>query len=133
MRIGFYMKWPRGSLGWAGNVIGDELYAESLASALRRRPGVTSAELYAPNRLPPAGGLDVLVHLNDEPPRRDWARRHVLYLQNTYGGGSDRALARFQGWGFDGYAFISNRLLEIHRASGRDEHGRPTTEESVKS
>jgi spore maturation protein CgeB len=117
VRIGFHMKWPKGSLERRGNVIGDELYAESMCRVLRGLPGVTSAELYAPNHLPP-GDLDVLIYLNDSLPERAWARRHVLYVQNAYGEGSDRALARFREARYDGYAFISNKLLAIHRAEG---------------
>jgi spore maturation protein CgeB len=119
VKVGFYMKWPKGSLERRGNVIGDELYAESMCRALRTLDGVEGAELYAPNA-PPPPGLDVLVYLNDTPPERGWARRHVLYVQNAYGDGSDAIVARLRAARYDGYAFISNKLLGLHRAAGHE-------------
>jgi spore maturation protein CgeB len=119
MRIGFYMQWAKGSLGRAGNVIGDELYAEAMCRTLRGMPGVEHAELYAPGHRPDRD-LDMMVYLNDTPVERGWARRHAYYVQNAYAGGSEHALRRFQAAGADGFAFISRKLLEIHRATGGD-------------
>lgn len=118
MKIGFYLKWPKGLSGTKGcNVIGDELYAESMCRTLLRSEIVGSAEIYAPNSLPKEKP-DVMIYLNDTLPHREWAKKHILYLQNAYGEGSDKALVKFQQAGYDGYAFISNRLLDIHRAAG---------------
>lgn len=117
MRIGLHVKWPKGSLGSAGNVIGDELHGESMCRALREFPGVETCELHAPNHLP-AGRLDVMIYLNDTEPDGRFAAKHVLYMQNAYEEGSDTALARAQKIGYDGYAFISNKLLVLHRGAG---------------
>jgi spore maturation protein CgeB len=117
MNIGCYIHWPKGSLNSKGNVLGDELIGESMCSALRRMKGVGSCELYAPNNLPECC-LDVMIYLNDTPPNDVWAKKHLLYMQNAYGDGSDRALSRLQQRRYDGYAFISNKLLELHRRDG---------------
>lgn len=118
MKIGFFLKWPRGLSGKTGcNVIGDELFAEAMCRELCRIESVDSAAVYAPNQLPPER-LDVMVYLNDTPPRREWAEKHVLYMQNAYGEGSDVMLERFHAAGYDGYAFISNKLLTIHTSKG---------------
>jgi spore maturation protein CgeB len=119
MRIGFYMRWPKGSLGRAGNVLGDELYAEAMCRTLRAAPEMEHADLYAPNH-PPDRALDVMVYLNDTPVERAWARRHVYYVQNAYADGSEHALRRFQAAGADGFAFISRKLLAMHREDGGD-------------
>jgi spore maturation protein CgeB len=115
MKIGFYMKWPKGNFNdpnW--NVIGDELYANSMVKALRLHPKIQSVDLYAPNYLP-AIPLDIMVYMNDTEPLNKYARKHVIYMQNAYGEGSEAILKKFQDIGYDGYAFISNKLLEIHK------------------
>lgn len=116
MKIGFFIQWPKGSLATKGNVIGDELHAEAMCKALRHL-GAESCELYAPNCLPNEK-LDVMVYLNDTPPRAEWANKHVLYMQNAFGEGSDKALFRLREMKFDGYAFISRKLLDIHISAG---------------
>jgi spore maturation protein CgeB len=117
MKIGFYIRWPKQSLNSSGNVLGDELYADSMCRALVSAGLVDEAELYAPNHLP-ASKLDVMIYLNDTPSQAEWASRHVLYVQNAYGEGSDNRLREFHGFGYDGYAFISHKLLELHRRAG---------------
>lgn len=117
-KLGFYLIWNLGSLqGRHGNVLGDELYAQSLAVALRGLDPSLDVDVYGPNHLP-AQKLDVMVYMNDNAPDPTWSDKHVLYLQNAYGEGSDRKLAVLRRNGYDGYAFISNRLLEIHKAEG---------------
>ena len=118
MKIGFYLKWPKGLSGTKGcNVIGDELYAESMCRTLLKSESVDSAKIYAPNCLPKEKP-DVMIYLNDTLPHGEWAEKHLLYIQNAYGEGSDKALVKFHQADYDGYAFISNRLLDIHRAAG---------------
>lgn len=118
MNIGLYLKWDKGSLtNKNGNVLGDELYAESLVKALLEIQGVMNAAVYAPNNIPKSK-LDVMIYLNDTPPIDDVAHRHVLYMQNAYGDGSDVLLKTFQKIGYDGYIFISNLLLNMHKESG---------------
>jgi len=118
MEVGFYLKWPKGHSGTQGcNVIGDELYAESMCQSLLKSENVDSAEIYAPN-YPPKEKVDLIIYLNDTIPDKKWAKKHLLYMQNAYGEGSDRALEKFHDADYDGYAFISNRLLEIHKKEG---------------
>jgi len=52
MKIGFYIKWNKHSLHSKANVIGDELFGESLCKALRKFSEVSDAQLYAPNYIP---------------------------------------------------------------------------------
>lgn len=117
MKIGLYIKWNKGSLSSKGNVLGDELHGESMCRSLRKLKSVQSAELYAPNHLP-VERLDVMIYLNDTVPNESWARKHVLYMQNAYGEGSDNVMKSFQKIGYDGYAFISKRLLDLQRQQG---------------
>ncbi|CAD6491538.1 MAG: Glycosyl transferases group 1 [Candidatus Argoarchaeum ethanivorans] len=118
IKIGFYIKWSKGSLNSKMNVLGDELLADSMCRALLKNSSVESCELYAPNYLPDHK-LDVMIYLNDTKPNSSWAAKHVLYLQNAYGEGSGTILKKMQQLGYDGYAFISERLHQIHR---RDEY-----------
>jgi len=101
------------------NFIGDEIYAESLCQAISRIDGVESAEVFAPNH-EPQGRQDFMIYLNDLPPRPETADRHVLYLQNAYNEGSDRKLRELTAHRYNGYAFISHGLLDIHRKDGLD-------------
>jgi spore maturation protein CgeB len=116
--IGFCLTWNLGSLERKqGNVLGDELYARSLAKALEQIDPEIQAGVYAPNRLP-TEPLDVMVYMNDNAPKNTWARKSVLYLQNAYGEGADRKLAQLRNHRYDGYAFISRKLLDMHQADG---------------
>ncbi|SJZ68030.1 spore maturation protein CgeB [Trichlorobacter thiogenes] len=117
MKIGFYIQWPKNSMNSKGNVLGDELIGESLVRAFRRLPEIDWCELYAPNHLPDRA-LDIMIYMNENEPVKEWARRHVLYMQNAYGDGSDAVLRKFQSRKYDGYAFISKRLLQLHLAEG---------------
>lgn len=117
MHVGLYIKWNKGSLGSQGNVLGDELHGESMCRALKKMKGIQSADLYAANHLP-LHQLDVMIYLNDTAPNKNWAQKHVLYMQNAYGEGSDTVLKAFQNIGYDGYAFISKRLLDLHVQAG---------------
>ncbi len=117
MNIGLYIKWQKGSLERCGNVLGDELYGESICDALLRDPRVNECRLYAPN-FSPQKKLDVMVYLNDSPPNDRWAHKHVIYMQNAYGVGSDILLREFQRERYDGYTFISYKLLDLHKNAG---------------
>jgi spore maturation protein CgeB len=117
LEIGLYIRWPKGSLHSRGNVIGDELHAEGMLRALRKFPDIQDCALYAPNHLP-SRKLDVMIYLNDTPPDERWARKHILYMQNAFGEGSYKILESFRKMNFDGYAFISQKLLDIHRREG---------------
>jgi spore maturation protein CgeB len=118
MNIGFYIKWNKGSLAAKqGNVIGDELLCLSMIKYLCRIPGV-HAELYAPNFLP-GNKVDVMVYMNDTPPNFDWAVKHIIYIQNAYNSGGDAVLHHLVKAGYDGFVFYSNKLLQMHKESGR--------------
>jgi len=114
MTIGFAMKWPKGM----NHFVGEEWYAESLCRELRQMKGVQTVELYAPNSMPSAQ-LDVMIHLNETLPG-PFARKHVLYMQNFFPQGSNVILSYLQKAGYDGYIFVSNKLLELHRQAGYD-------------
>ena len=119
MNLGFMIKWNKGSLNSKyGNVIGDELLGESLCAAINRTIPECHAQLYAPNYLP-TNKLDVMIYLNDIEPIDDYAKIHVLYLQNGgYGETAEALLNRFKNYGYDGYIFFSNKLLELHKNAG---------------
>lgn len=117
MKIGFYIKWNKHSLHSKANVIGDELFGESLCRALNKLPDVSNAQLYAPNCMPD-NLLDVMIYLNDIEPNNKLAKKHILYFQNSYGDKMEEMLTKFQKSNYDGYMFFSKQLLEMHQASG---------------
>jgi spore maturation protein CgeB len=117
MKIGFYIQWPKDSINSKGNVLGDELIGEALVRSLRKFPEVEWCELYAPNHLPDHP-LDFMIYMNENEPVKSWARRHVLWMQNAYGEGSSAVLQKFQSRGYDGYVFISAKLLCLHQSDG---------------
>jgi spore maturation protein CgeB len=120
MRLGFYIKWNKGSLSSRGNVIGDELLAESLCRALRAFSDIEEVRLYAPND-PIKAPMDVVIYLNDNPPCGEWGKRHILYLQNGYGFSNIECLLRkFYEHDYDGYMFFSQVLLDEHKRTGRE-------------
>lgn len=117
LTVGFYMQWDKNSSNsnkYKFTVFGDELYANAMCRVLRKIPQIAKAELYAPNYLP-TEKLDVMIYLNDTPLNPDWAKKHVLYLQNGYSAGSQETLKRLYSYGYNGYMFIANGLLDIHR------------------
>ncbi|MDD4600825.1 hypothetical protein SDC9_11414 [bioreactor metagenome] len=113
MRIGFYIKYDSNQLG---QIVGEEKYAKSICKELVKLNGVASAQVFNPSILP-SEKLDVMIHLNDTWPN-SYAYKHVLYFQNFYHQGSDIVLRQLQQRGFDGYAFFSQRLLDLHLQSG---------------
>lgn len=119
MRIGLYIKWKQGSLTSKTNVLGDELFGNSMCKSLLKNDNVESCELYDTTNLP-VNRLDVMIYLNDTPPNKNWAKKHILYLQNGYGDGSELILKELQKFNYDGYAFVSNTLLKKHKEDGFD-------------
>lgn len=118
MKVGFYLKYNKNSINSKGNVVGDELYAESLCKSLRKIPGVLNAELFAPNYLPKEK-FDLMVYLNDTKPKYIWAQKHILYFQNTYSEMDIYKLVKKnQQINYDGYIFSSPRILKIHESLG---------------
>ena len=117
MKIGFFIKWPVEEFRQAGQVIGEAFYARSLCRQLAEFPKVTTAGQYDPMILPDTK-LDVMVYMNDTEPFFELAEKHVLYLQNGYPEGMDKVLMRLRDTGFDGFAFISNRLMTVQKRQG---------------
>jgi spore maturation protein CgeB len=114
MKIGFYIKWDKNSLNSKGNVIGDELWGESLSKSIKNQFEDIQCELYAPNFLPKKK-LDILIYLNDTKPNHYLAKKHVLYLQNGYGEEAENLIREFVKFNYDGYIFFSKRLQEIFK------------------
>ena len=105
MNIGFYIKWNKHSINSSKNVIGDELYAESLCKSINKQYKSIRAELYAPNYLPDKK-LDALIYLNDSPPNENFSKHHFLYLQNGYEDSIDQIISSRLALEYDGYIFF---------------------------
>ncbi|MFA6065194.1 MAG: glycosyltransferase [archaeon] len=119
MKIGFYLKWNKGSidnLKTSKNVFGDELFAQGMCTSLRKIKGVESAEIYAPNFLPEEK-LDYMLYLNDTPPIKNLSQTHIAYVQNVFDD-SENKLKEFQNNSYAGYLFISKKMLEMHKKAG---------------
>ena len=112
MNIGFYIKWDKHSLNSSGNVVGDELFAESLCKSINKQFKSIIAKLYAPNHLPDKR-LDVIIYLNDSPPNEKLSKYHFLYLQNGYEDNVDQIISRSLALGYDGYIFFSEMMKKI--------------------
>jgi spore maturation protein CgeB len=112
MKIGFYIKWDKNSLNSKKNVIGDELWGESLSKSIINQFDDIECELYAPNYLPKEQ-LDVLIYLNDIEPLKSLARKHVLYLQNGFGEEAEKLIHELIKFKYDGYVFFSKKLQDI--------------------
>ena len=81
MNIGFFIKWNKNSLKSNDNVVGDELFANSLCKSIKNQYKSINAELYAPNYLP-KNKLDVMIYLNESVPNEKFSRFHLRYIQN---------------------------------------------------
>ena len=112
MNIGFYIKWDKHSINSSGNVIGDELYAESLCKSINKQFKSIRAELYAPNYLPD-NKLDVIIYMNDSPPNEKLSKYHYLYLQNGYEDNIDQIVSSSLALEYDGYIFFSEVIKKV--------------------
>ena len=112
MNIGFYIKWDKHSINSSANVIGDELFAESLCKSINKQFKSIRAELYAPNYLPD-NKLDVIIYLNDSPPIEKFSKYHYLYLQNAYEDNIDQIISRILALEYDGYIFFSEMMKKV--------------------
>ena len=115
MDIGFYTKFDY-RWGYGKNVVGDILYAETMCRELNKN---NHAAIFSPE-YKPTRPLDVMIYINDTPPYKSFAKRHILYLQNAYQEGSDIVLNQLRKAEYDGYALISNVLLKEHKSEGFD-------------
>jgi spore maturation protein CgeB len=113
MHIGFYLKWPKYSLNSnETNVLGDELWGESLCRSIKRLNKNIECEVYAPNFLPEKK-LDYLIYLNDTAPIEKIANKHILYLQNGYGTEANELVKKSIELDYDAYVFFSRKLQSI--------------------
>ena len=119
MKIGFYIKWDKHSINSNGNVIGDELFAESLCKSINKQFKSTIAELYAPNHLP-TEKLDVIIYLNDSLPDEKFAKYHILYLQNGYEDNIKQIISRSLALEYDGYIFFSEMMKKVFDNNSND-------------
>lgn len=123
MKIGFKFhsrpSYKLGSLktGQQRSLVGDEMTAVSLRKELLKLPDVEYCELFNGE---PSKKLDVMVYFHEDTPNRDWAKKSVLYMQRPCNIGSDKVLATFQELNYDGYMFISNKLLQLHKEMGHE-------------
>lgn len=117
MKIGFKFSFPLGSLkiGPKQYFLGDEMSALALRKELLRFPEVEYCELF--NSAPPFK-LDAMVYFNEDEPQREYAHKSVLYFQNAFLQGNEKMLKIFQARNYDGYMFISKRLLGLHKSIG---------------
>ncbi|MBF0545909.1 MAG: glycosyltransferase [Candidatus Riflebacteria bacterium] len=117
MNIGFFIKWNINSLNSSGNVLGDELLATSFVKLLTRKYQDIKAAVYGLNFLP-TEKLDVMIYLNDTPPKQELAKHHILYFQNAFQESIDTLHKRLMSYNYDGYIFFSRKLLKIHKDKG---------------
>ena len=111
MDIGFYIIWEKNSLKSTGNVVGDELFAESLCKSINKQYKSIHAELYAPTYIPKKK-LEVLIYLNESAPIEKFSRHHFLYLQNGSEENIDKTLNNMT-LEYDGYIFFSEIIKNI--------------------
>jgi spore maturation protein CgeB len=119
MKIGFYMKWNSEKNRRYKGMIGEELYAHSMCKFLKKIKGVESAKLYSPDYLPEEK-LDFMIYLDEDIHENISAHKNILYMQSTPNNDLSLELKYFQKNNYDGYLFISEYLLELHRNGGFD-------------
>ena len=112
MNIGFFIKWNKNSLKSNDNVVGDELFANSLCKSIKNQYKSINAELYAPNYLP-KNKLDVMIYLNESVPNEKFSRFHLRYIQNGTEEKLDDLISNIKLLAFDGYIFFSNLIKTI--------------------
>lgn len=119
MKIGFYMRWDKELPGEKkrGRFIGEELYANSMCNFLEKIDGVDYARLYAPNYLPNEK-LDFMIYFDDFMNERNFAGKNIFYMQSSPGKDLSLELKGVQKKGYDGYLFISEKLLGLHKKDG---------------
>lgn len=117
MKIGFYIKWDIADMYQNGWIIGDSYYFKSVCNELSKLPGVEFARVYDLVTRPDTQ-LDVMIYVNDTEPVPDLARKNILYLQNGFDEGMDTVLERLRSAGYDGYVFVSKKLLTLHESQG---------------
>lgn len=119
MKIGFKFHYLLGSLkiGQNRNVLGEEITTLGLRKELLKFPEVEYCELF--DSAPPFK-LDVMVYLHQDEPQKNYAYKSILYFQNPYPEDNVEMLKIFQMRNYDGYMFLSKKLLELHKSQGYD-------------
>lgn len=113
MRIGFRIN-KRNAIGKKrGNVLWEELYANSMCKYLSRLNEVESVWVYSQAN-PPKEKMNYMIYMNDNLPNFSLSEKNILYLQNWYWEWSDRKLDELYSRKYDWFAFISKELLDIH-------------------
>jgi len=112
MDIGFYIIWNKHSVKSKGNVVGDELFAESLCKSINKQFKSINAELYAPNYLPKKK-LDALIYLNESAPNEKLSKYHFLYIQNGCEENIDIIINKSIALGYDGHIFFSEIIKNL--------------------
>ncbi len=113
INIGFYTKYHTGSLKNNNYVVGDELYAESLCKRINK-PNKIRARLYSAINLP-LKKIDLMIYLDETPLNKNWAKKHVLYLQDPYQEKSEKILFKISKYKYDAYIFVSKKLYESYK------------------
>lgn len=109
MKIGFYSIWNLNP----NRFVGDHLYAGYLCENLLKFPEVKSAKIYAPNKLPNEE-LDFMIYLNGTIPVKEWANKHIMYLQNAYSEADiKKKLQELKDKGVNLYLFISEKFKKL--------------------
>ena len=86
MKIGFYLDWMVGTLDESHKtyVLGEEILATGFANAMKHIEGISSCDVYAPNKLPDEQ-LDVMIYMNYlSVLNKDYARVNICYISNAY-------------------------------------------------
>lgn len=116
LHIGFYIKWDKFSLQNKGNVVGDELLAQSLCKAMSAQYPHIKAETYAPNFLP-KHPLDVIIYLNDVDTLLPNVRKNILYFQNGFPSKEHHFPLDSINAKYDGLLCFSQKMLDVFKDS----------------
>jgi len=112
MKLGFYIKWDKFSLTSKGNVVGDELLAESLCKAIKTQFSHIEAQTYAPNYLPNKP-VDIMIYLNepDFTPKK-LSKKAIFYYQSGYNSQQWAFPSDYINANFDALFCFSRKMLQ---------------------
>jgi spore maturation protein CgeB len=114
MKIGFYIQFNKYSISSKHNVIGDELFGESLCKSINKQFTDIKAELYAPNYIPKER-LDLMIYLNETIVINEYAKKNIFYLQNAYDKEDYKTVVdRIVKNNYDGYIFFSKKIKDYY-------------------
>ena len=117
MKIGFYIKFDKYSINSKANVIGDELFGESICKSIKKHFKDVQVELYAPNYIPKEK-LDLMVYLNETIIKSEYANKNVFYLQNAYDKEEYKVVVdRIVKNNYNGFIFFSKKIKDYYDAN----------------